>query len=60
MSIGDEHVEELVSDSAASVVDIGAHHAVPLPIPVTDNNEESDALIEFVGLDMCTMMSVGV
>jgi len=58
--VDDEHVEELVSDFAAFAVDVDAHHVVPLPIPVTDSNEESGAMVEFFGSYMCTMMSVGV
>lgn len=54
---GDEHTEELVSDSAAFVVEVDAHHVVPLPMPVTDSRFESGALVKFADSDMCTIVS---
>lgn len=52
---GDEQVEESASDSGGASGGVVAHHVVPLPILVTDSNDDSGALVKFVESDMCMM-----
>lgn len=52
----DEHAEDIPSDSAGW--EVGAPHAEPLPIPVTDSSAESGELVDIVSLDLYVLCDV--